>query len=75
MRNLTSNQHYGGLNKRFERRAALLRRFGFQYRILAPGVATFYRRPYHREYNVPAAAVLHADNRSWLDILDTLLKR
>ncbi len=34
MNDLTSNQFYGGMNRRFDNRAALLRRFGFQYEIL-----------------------------------------
>lgn len=70
---MSNNQFYGGLNKRFDNRAALLRRFHFTYRMLAPGIAVFSRNRYGREQNIAAATLLHADRRVWVDTLRTVL--
>jgi hypothetical protein len=72
---LTSNQFYAGINRRFDRRAALLRKSGFSYRAVCPGVAVFTRVRYGKETNVAAATVLHADKRVWTDTLETALIR
>lgn len=72
---LTSNQHYRGLNRRFDRRAALLSRFGFKYRQVAQGLAAFTRVRFGREMNIAAPVLMHADNRTWQDILATNLYR
>jgi tryptophanase len=83
LQSLTSNQYYGGLNKRFDKRAALLRRFGFSYQRPAhacrPGesvsVGVFVRAGRRRDWDaIPAATLLHADNRAWRDTLKDYLK-
>lgn len=73
---LTSNQFYGGLNRRFEKRAALLRRFGFAYTRTgwtdAHGktlpLALFTRNRYRGQV-IAASEVLHACNRVWRETL------
>lgn len=71
---LTSNQHYKGLNNRFDRRAARLRQLGFAYRSLVPGIACFTRMRMAREQNILAATAMHADQRTWHDQLRLVLK-
>jgi hypothetical protein len=71
---LTSNQFYGGLNRRFEKRVALLVGFGFKYRIVVPGVAVLERRPFWKDQAIAAAEVMHACKRSWQDQLERLLR-
>jgi len=73
-RHLTTNQFYGGLNRRFEQRASLLRRMGFKYIAVADGVAAFTRSLYFRNHCIAAATVMHADRRSWLDVLASNLR-
>ena len=72
---LTSNQYYGGLNRRFERRAAVLRRFGFKYRCVAEGVAVFDRARFVKVQTITAAEVMHADGRAWRAALAMRLAR
>lgn len=68
--NLTSNQYYGGLNRRFSRRAALLHRVGFSFDKEANGWFHPRRERYGRKcWRIPAALLHHADNRAWYDIL------
>jgi hypothetical protein len=75
LNNLTSNQYYGGLNRRFERRAALLRRLGFTYqRIEGMPVAVFGRGYLGKSQAIPAAVLHHADNRAWFEELARTLK-
>lgn len=68
-RELTSNEYYRGLRKRFERRAKRLRRLGFKYHSIAEGVGGFTRTRFGKTANIPAAVLHHADNRAWYDIL------
>ena len=72
---MTTNQRYGGLNRRFDRRVALLRRFGFKYSTPVPGIAVLTRMRYGRPTNVAASEVMHADRDTWVDRLTTLLVR
>lgn len=73
---LTSKQYYRGLNRRFEKRAKILRRFGYQYTLTEYNVAVFVY-PYRgrRPLCVAASFLLHADNRAWFDRLAELLRR
>ena len=75
---MTNNQYYGGLNRRFEKRASLLRRLGWKYELseLYP-VALFVRRArYSQKLRAIPAAILHyADNRAWVNVLATELNR
>lgn len=75
---LTGNQYYGGLNRRFERRATLLRRLGFKYQhIDGLPMACFVRpEPCRRIPRcIPASTLHHADNRAWIDTLRGALGR
>lgn len=71
---MTSNQHYRGINKRFEKRAALLRRVGYAYTVNEFG-AFFVRTRYAKTKTVPACFLSLADKRTWGDKLATLLNR
>ena len=74
---LSSNQYYGGLNRRFDQRAKRLASVGYRYeRIEAYGIAVFCRNTdYERKLRtIPASAVMHADRRSWIDLLKQNLK-
>ena len=79
---LTSNQYWGGINKRFERRARFLRRAGFRQVNLCGGVSGFVRPvnghlpvPNAGAYvgtsscPIPVASVMHCDKRAWLSLL------
>lgn len=69
---LTSNEYYGGLNRRFERRAKLLKRLGFRYEKTEYGAVFSRKRSYRNDGCIPAATLHHADRRAWID---TLLNR
>jgi hypothetical protein len=76
MKQITSNQRYGGMNRRFDRRAAQLVKFGFHYTQIADGVAAFTRRAFwSKQQSVLAAVVLMADNNIWRDELARILCR
>lgn len=78
----TTNEHYGGINNRFDRRARVLRRLGFTYhRLPELGFAVFKRgEPIVMRTKtipckaIPASTVMHADTRSWFDALKGLVK-
>lgn len=70
MRNLTSNEYYGGLNRRFEKRANLLRKLGWKYeRLEKYNCAVFVRNSYHKGRTIAAGTVMNADRRVWNDTL------
>jgi hypothetical protein len=84
MKSLTSNQLYGGLNRRFEKRAALLRKAGFRYCIIVPGVAGFvHKNAMSREHFptkwgksvIPAATVHHAKTECFWDAVKSAVTR
>ncbi len=70
MRTLTSNQYYGGLNRRFEKRAKLLKSLGYKY-VVHPElkIALFIKHHQfvHRQKVIPAGSVMHASNRAFID--------
>jgi hypothetical protein len=70
---MTSNQLYGGMNKRFEKRAKHLRQLGFAYKIVAEGVAGFVRTRYGKTRTITASAALYATNRTWINELQSAL--
>lgn len=77
---VTSNQRYGAYNRRFDRRAAFLRKFGFTYRHVAEiGKAVFQRkgrRIIGNQYDaLTADFVLLASNQVWFDALSRMLVR
>ena len=77
---MSSNQLYGGLNRRFDRRAAFLRKFGFAYRRVEEiGKAVFQRKGRRLIGNqrdaLTADFVLLASNRVFRDELSRMLVR
>lgn len=66
---LTSNQLYGGLNRRFDRRVGQLRRLGFVYEIVRTEYdpratyAILTRGRHGRAQIIPASTIMLADNR------------
>jgi len=77
---MTSNQFYGALNRRFDNRARLLRKLGFQYRYVEEiGRAVFSRKGRRLVGNkqdvLTCDIVLVASNRVWRDELSRMLVR
>lgn len=80
---MTSNEYYGAMNRRFDRRAALLRRFGWKYTCVSMPRYEGERKPetigvfrhLHRRGAIPAAQVLTCYNDSFIAILETILNR
>ena len=72
---LTNNQYYGGLNRRFDKRARRLLARGFRYQqVEGMNMAVFARRRSSRKLAaIPAAVLHHADNRRWIETLRTSL--
>lgn len=68
---MTSNEYYGKLNQRFDRRAADLRRLGFKYQVV-PGlnVAVFVATKWGKTMAIAAGTVLNASRFVWRDELD-----
>ena len=74
---VTSNQYYGGLNRRFDRRFRLLRRLGYKYTGTVYG-GMFVKDSYFKVTSIPASVVMIATNRDFLATLRspcTLAKR
>lgn len=67
---VSSNAFYGALNRRFDRRVAFLRQFGFRG---LPHFNSGMRRTDplnpNRQQDVPHAIIMHACNRVWRDTL------
>jgi hypothetical protein len=66
----SSNEYYGRLNEQFDLRAGYLRNKGFTYEHVAGyDMAAFVRRNPAKKlpFTIPAAFVMHADQRSWAD--------
>lgn len=75
---MTSNQRYGGLNRRFDRRATQLFKAGFHYeRIDNLGFAVFTKKiDFQRKtQSIHAQTLLYASKFDWHDVLATHLKR
>jgi hypothetical protein len=70
---LTSNQYYGGLNRRFEARQRRLRKMGFLYVCNeikgAPANFIKYRKWSANARVISAQTVLVAENRVYFDML------
>ena len=79
------NDYYGGLNRRFDRRARLLVGHGYRFELAEfpayegdrrpASVGVFIRRTSGRNVAVASSLVMHADKRAWLEELSRLLKR
>ena len=69
---MTSNQYYGGLNRRFDKRAWLLRRFGLKYCTTDFGAVFSDGRTYKPRF-VQAGIVMHAGKHAWFDVLGRIL--
>ena len=75
---LTANQHYNGLNRRFDRRAARLIAAGFVYKQIEEyGIAVFTsaKQSEQRRRTIPACMLHNADNRTWIDYLARVVSR
>lgn len=70
---LTSNQYWGGLNRRYDKRATLLRSLGFEYVDSGHGFAMYSRRRGSRTVALPTAFLFHADKRAWFVKLRNIL--
>lgn len=78
MKQITSNQRYGALNRRFNARARTLCTRGYRYLVLAtsdaykaPTTAVFVRA----SIAISASEVMHADRVAWVDTLARALRR
>ena len=74
MKTLTSNQHYGGLNRRFDKRAKRLARMGYTYERTDELGQAFFIPPvlnWRRRYTtaIPACFVHAADNRTFWEMV------
>jgi hypothetical protein len=65
---LTSNQYYGGLNRRFANRLDTIRRMHFRWN---RETNEWYREEHRKDKHCIAATfVMNADKRAWLDELE-----
>ena len=69
---LTSNQYYGGLNRRFDKRIRLIRKFGF---VGVPRQPFYARRVFGTDQTIHCSVLLHSHNRVFHDKLRELLRR
>lgn len=73
---MTSNQYYGALNRRFDKRARFLIKLGFAYSVLPETNIAVFSRPRPFRFNgIAASAVMLAPPRVWRDKLPGLLQR
>lgn len=69
---LTSNQYYGGLNRRFVKRQRRLLSIGFKYVPTEHGAMFIRPARYYvtkKMLGIPAALLHHADNRAFWDVV------
>ena len=77
-KNLTSNQFYGGINRRFDRRVKQLYRLGYRLHSVPEfGIALMAKqREFERRNNsIPNAIIMHADNAAYRLYLASKLRR
>lgn len=68
--NITSNQYYGALNRRFDKRACLLRSLGYKYRATEFGGMFIKQQSKHwQTTSIPASVVMVALNRDFIQTL------
>ena len=72
---MTENQRYGAINRRFDKRAKLLKKLGWRYERTDFGFAIFKRGLRHTVQAIPVSTVLFADNYIWRMELSNFLKR
>lgn len=65
---ISSNQWYGAINRRFDRRARLLSRLGYKY-TGTPFGAMFVRSRFCRIESIAAGVVMNAHNRAFVDAI------
>jgi hypothetical protein len=81
IREVSSNEFYGGMNRRFAKRERLLRKLGFEYVREGQGrsaQAKFIRVRGWNNLNqsIPSMVVLSAPNRVWYEmVLSSVLNR
>ena len=63
---MTSNEFYGKLNKRFDKREKELREMGYERETLsAYNIALYVRVRHGKTHAIPAGTVMHASKRAW----------
>lgn len=75
---VTSNQYYGGINRRFDKRCRLLLSFGFKYERPKDLDFAIFRRPkrFGKVCTIAATEVMNVPNRVWREsTLPSALKR
>lgn len=76
MNTLTDNQYYGGLNRRFDKRFALLYRCGFKRHSEFPELLIRPNGANPKSANrITTDSVLLSTNRVWYDLLGRILRR
>ena len=73
--NLTSNQFYGAINRRFDRRITFLSRLGFKHVINEFGAFMVRKIPGRKDSVISTSAILYAVNTVWRDKLAVALHR
>lgn len=66
---LTSNQMYRAMNRRFDARVRFLRRFGFVYESVGKGLAALVRVRHGKTQAISASLLLTAPNRLYRDFV------
>lgn len=67
---ITSNEYYGALNRRFDRRASLLRRLGYKYTATVYGGMFVKQQAKHwQTTSIPASIVMVSHNRDFIQTL------
>jgi len=80
LHDLTSNQYWGGINRRFDKRIKLLYKIGIKFdheSVGFPSKAT--KWDFEQERIVPrwilrSSTMMHLDNRAWFEMLRDLLR-
>jgi hypothetical protein len=74
MSELTSNQFYGGINRRHDKRARLLTRLGFKFDTEKFGWYNPRRSHLRNNFRIPPSLLQHAHNRAFYETLATLAR-
>lgn len=68
---MTSNEHYGKLNARFEERSAHLRKIGYKYtRVEEYNITFFTCKKFGKVESIAVGTVMSADPLVWADTLE-----
>jgi hypothetical protein len=75
--NLTSNQYWGGLCKRFDKRVRLLAHMGYKYNNGWKSHSTIWDNKNEKmipRITITGAQIMHLDNRAWNEFLADFVK-